>query len=404
MDKILVIGAGSIGALMGAALVKAGLTITFASKPNSNYTQVLQKQGLQLHYAHGEKLWISPLHPQVSFVDTATNLNQKFDVIIIALKSNRLTEVVAYIQAHSTPQTILIHAQNGIPYWWFNCDRYLACLDKNISHGISSNRYLDTVDSGGILYRTLSKYTSVGCVVKAPCQKNTEGKIEIRKPPQLILGLTKQEDGNQKQQTIIQHLCHLFSQHGLKASYTDKIRTAVCNKLAINLTTNVLSALTGKIIAELTAHAATKSLIETIITEVNYIFSCYGIDSEDLPTETKIYSYIQTPGSQSHLPSLAQDFSQGKLGEISLITAPVEMAQIARLQVPTLSILSELLQLAQIHILKSSNRKSYILSIDDSSGYCKLTKDVRDSSVVDEYQMQNLLSHLDKVNVSAVGK
>mgnify|MGYP003525419563 FL=1 len=392
MKNLLIIGIGSVGALMGAALVKAGLKITFAGKPNSSYTQTLKRQGLHLYYANGESLWISALHPQVRFVDTATDLKQKFDIIIIALKSNYLTEVISYIHAHSTPETILIHAQNGIPYWWFNCDRYVTSLSKNIFNDLNSSRHLNTVDPNGTLYQNLNQFRSIGCVVKAPCQRTPEGKIIVRKIPQLILGSTK-KNGNYQQQEIIKHLCNVFSQSGIKASYTDDIRIAVCNKLAINLTTNVFSALTGKVIAELTANSSINSLIKTVIAEMRHIFSCYGIPLADLPTEAKIYAYIKAPGSQSHLPSLAQDFAQHKLGEVSLITAPVEMAEIANLETPTLKSLSGLLQLAQTYSLNSKG-KSHILTLDNDSGHCSLTEEVCESMIVKKHQMPNLLNQL----------
>ncbi|HEY9767900.1 MAG TPA: 2-dehydropantoate 2-reductase N-terminal domain-containing protein [Coleofasciculaceae cyanobacterium] len=402
MDNILVIGAGSVGALLGASLVKANLKITFASKPGSNYTHQLQEQGLKIHYANGEKLWISPSNPQVRFLDTATYLVEKFDLIIVAIKSNHLHDVVSYIQAHSNSNTILIHAQNGIPYWWFDDDSYLNLLSQNLFNKLSSRPYLDSVDQNGYLYKNLSKFTLAGCVVKAPCRRTAQAEIEVRKPPQLILGLTKNGNCNSKQQIIVKHLCELFSHHGVTATYTSEIRAAVCNKLAINVTTNVLSALTGKVIADLTTNSHTNSLIKTVIAEVNYIFVRYGIKPEDLPTEQKIYAYIKTPGSQSHLPSLAQDFSQHKPGEVSLITALVEMAKIAQLKVPTLYSLSELLQLCQTYSLKSSNGKSHILTLDHSSGYCTLTNDVCQSSLVNKWQISNLLTHLVQVNVSAL--
>ncbi|MDJ0571849.1 MAG: 2-dehydropantoate 2-reductase N-terminal domain-containing protein [Pleurocapsa sp. MO_192.B19] len=400
MNNILVVGAGSIGALMGASLIKAGFKITFAGKPGSNYTKTLKEQGLHLYYANGERLWISPLHPRVRFADTATNFIEKFDIIIVAVKSNNLIKVAPYIRAHSNPDTILIHAQNGIPYWWFDNDTYLASLNKNVLNKLSSSPHLNSIDQNGILYKALGDRILVGCVVKAPCQRTEDAKIQIKKPPKLILGLTK-GDRNFEQQAIIQRLCDLFSQHGLTASYTNKIRAAVCNKLAVNVTTNVLSALTGRIIADLTANLHTNSLIKAVIAEINYVFSSYGINPEDLPTEQKIYSYIKAPGSQSHLPSLAQDFSQHKPGEISLITAPVEMAQIAQISVPTLYSLSELLQLGQNYTLKSSNGKSHILTFDHPSGYCMLTNDVCQSTVVDKSKISNLLTHLQQVNVFA---
>ena len=339
MNEILIIGAGSIGALIGAALLKGNCQIVFAGKPFSSYTQRLKDRGLQIYYPTGKTLWISPLHPQVQYTDTATYLNRKFKTIIIALKSNNLIEVIPYIKAHSSSETILIHAQNGIPYWWFNCDLYLNSLKQNIGDRFKERRYLETIDSNGILYRQLNKYTSVACVVKAPCYKDREARIYLKKAPRLTLGFTK-NNATKQQQLELNKLITLFNQQEIKTQSSNKIRTAVCHKLAINIVTNVLSALTGKVIAELIENNTTNSLIKTAIFEINHLFTAYGIANNDLPTETSIYSYINTPGSQSHLPSLAQDFAQHKTGEVSLITAAIEMAEIAGIKIPTLFSLS----------------------------------------------------------------
>ena len=397
-NDILIVGAGSVGALIGASLIATGYNVTFAGNPESNYTKQIKKQGLELFYADGKRVKIIP-SAKVRFVDTAADLNKKFDIIVVAVKSNNLIKVASYIKAHSTPDTILIHAQNGIPYWWFNSDRYLTSLNKDLFDKLSSRRYLNTVDRNGILQKNLADRILVGCVVKAPCQKSATGQIKVRKPPRLILGLT--QDSDLKHRAALQNLCNLISQHGLTANYTDKIRAEVCNKLAVNVTTNVLSALTGRKIADLTANSHTNSLIQIVIGETNHIFSSYGINSEDLPTERAVYSYIKSPGSQSHLPSLAQDLSQRKPGEINLITALVEMAQIANLNVPTLSSLSELLKLCQTYSIRSSNGKSHILALDRPSGYCTLTltNDVWQSNAVDKWQMSNLVNCLIQVNL-----
>lgn len=402
MNNILVVGVGSIGTLMGTALFNAGFEVTFASKPGSDRTKKLQHKGLEISYSHREGLQISPDHPRVRFVDTATNLNRKFDIIVVAVKSNTLIKVASYIKAHSTQETILIHAQNGIPYWWFNNDNYVTSLNESLLSKISSHRHLNTVDHKGVLQKNIGDRIVVGCVVKAPCHRTVDGRIIVKKPPRLILGLTKNSHRYLNKESLVQNLCNVFSITGLTSSYTSNIRAAVCDKLAINLTTNVLSALTGRVIADLTDNYYTNSLIKIVISETNYVFSFYGIEREDLPTEQAVYSYIKTPGSQMHLPSLAQDFSQRKPGEISLITAPVEMAQIAQLKVPTLSSLSELLRLCQTYSIKNHQGKSHILTLDHPSGYCTLTNDVCQSGVVDKWQISNLLTHLVQVNISAL--
>lgn len=80
MNNILIIGAGLIASLMGVSLVTAGLKITFARKPGSDYAKKFKDEDLQLFYANGERLWISPLHPRVEIIDTATDLGKKMFV------------------------------------------------------------------------------------------------------------------------------------------------------------------------------------------------------------------------------------------------------------------------------------------------------------------------------------
>lgn len=401
MNNILVIGAGSVGTLIGISLIKAGLKVTFAGRPKSQHTRLIKQQGLKISYSKGENFCLSPLHPRVRFIDTETYLLEKFDLIIVALKSNDLQQASCYIQFHSTKETIIVHAQNGIPYWWFEDRTYLQSLDDRLFQELRDRPYLDSVDPRGIIGQRIGDRQRVGCVVKAPCHKNPDGSIEVKKPPRLILGLTK-SDCNAATRETVQKLCQVFSTHGVLATYTENIRTAVCNKLAVNVTTNVLSALTGKVIADLTANSYTNNLIKKILAEVNQIFQIYGINSADLPTESQVYDYIQAPGSQSHLPSLAQDFLQHRPGEINLITAPVEMAAIANIAVPTLSSLAELLQLGQTYTLNTDEGKSHILTFDNPTGYCVLTKDLCQSYLFDKLRIPEVLTHLVRVNVAAL--
>ena len=398
MNNVLVVGAGSIGTLIGVALVRAGLEVTFAGKPKSNYTKLLKKQGLKIIYPTGESYGFSPFHSNVSFTDTQQYQRKKFDLIIVALKSNDLLQASVYIKHHSTPKTIIVHAQNGIPYWWFNNETYLQSLNSRLSKRFKDRPYLDSVDAQGVILNRLKNRQLVGCVIKAPCKKIEDGCIKVTKPPKLILGLTKSNAAVETQK-IVEQLCQTFSTHDIPATHTDNIRAAVCNKLAINLATNVLSALTGKIIADLTANSQTNKLIKVILREINQIFQLYAIQPQDLPTESQVYSYIQAPGSQTHLPSLAQDFLQHRQGEISLITAPVEMAQIAKIKAPALFSLAKLLQLGQNYTLNKNKGKFNILTFDNSINCFVLTNDVYQNYLFKPLDIAEALDSLAQINV-----
>lgn len=401
MDKILIIGAGSIGTLIGASLLKAGFDVTFAGRSGSAYTAKIKRHGLSILYPSGEQFWIASSRARIRFVDTDEELKEKFKLIIVAVKSHHLASVTSYIRSHSTKDTILFHAQNGIPYWWFDDSTYLSSLNPTLLNKFNTCRYLNSVDRDGKILESLGDRTLVGCVIKAPCGKTASNKIEVKKPPKMIIGLTKSESNYQQKQKIWQ-LCNLFSTYGLETSYTTKIRAEVCNKLAINISTNVLSALTGCIISELTSNFYINKLIENILSEINKIFQFYAIEKANLPTREKIYSYIKQPGSQKHLPSLAQDFSQHKQGEVSLIAALVEMAQIAEIQIPILFSLSQLLWLGQTYALNNSNEQFNLLTFDQSSAHFLPSDRAWKSNTLSELDKSNLFTCLEQINLFAL--
>lgn len=401
MRKILIIGAGSIGTLIGASLVKAGLEVTFVGRSQSNYTKQIKQFGITLSYPSGEKYWISPDNPKVRFVDTAEKLTEIFDVIIVAVKSNHLASVAPYIRHHSDQHTLIFHAQNGIPYWWFVGNSYFASLNPNLVNQISSRRYLNSIDPNGRIIDLLGDRCLVGCVVKAPCSKTKLGHIEVKKPPKMSVGLVSPKQFY-FQKSAVEKLCEIFSNYGLETIYNEKIRTEVCNKLAINLATNVLAALTGCVTAELTANPYVNSLIITMMAEIKQVFLTYGIERANLPSKAKVYAYITEPGSQQHLPSLAQDFALRQPGEVNLITAPLEMAEIAGIRTPIIASLAKLLQFGQTYALDSTNDEFNILTFERTSGYCLLTDSVYQSQILDKNKISELVSHLIQINVAAL--
>ena len=399
MKKIMIIGAGSVGTLIGASLVKAGLEVTFVGKSQSSYTHQIKQCGLTLSYPSGEKFWIAPNNKQVRFIDTTEQLEEIFEIIIVAVKSNQLATVAPYIRTHSHQNTLIFHAQNGIPYWWFASDRYLTSLNPNLIDLIGSRPYLHSVDPDGKILALLGDRCLVGCVVKAPCHKTKWGQIKVKKSPKLSVGLVNPRQFCFQKPTV-EKLCGLLCDHGLETVYTEKIRAEVFNKLAINLATNVLSALTGCAIAELTANPYINSLIVRMMAEIKQVFLTYGMERANLPSEAQIYAYITEPGSQKHLPSLAQDFARHQPGEINLITAPVEMAKIARIKTPTLTSLAKLLQFGQAYALNSTNGKFNILTFEDASGYCVLTDSVCQSQILEKSKISELMAHVIQINLS----
>jgi 2-dehydropantoate 2-reductase len=396
--SVLVVGAGSIGAMFGASLVKAGYSVTFAGKPGSPYTYYIRNHGLKVCYPSGEIFAISPRHKNVSFTDTANRLNYKFGLIVVAVKSNNLLNVLPYILHHSDRNSILIHAQNGIPYWWFNDNMYTSQLSKHIYDEIRNKQYLKSIDPCGRILTSLGDRHLVGCVIKAPSDKSKLGSIDIKKTPKIVLGLTRFQEYQEADLISLSEFCTQLTKNGLYTQNSDNIREEICKKLSINVTTNTLSALMSVSTARLTNNQVSRTLIINMLEEVNKVFKAFNVREQNLPTQQELFMYIEEPGSQKHLPSLTQDFFKRQEGELNLIEAPVEMAKIARIKVPVLESVSELLKAGQDFVLRREYLDTNLLGFNSNNTKIVLNSNIYKSSTIEAFRVSNLHAHIARLN------
>lgn len=399
-NNVLVVGAGPVGAMIGSPLVKAGYNVTFAGRPGSSHTDHICKYGLKICYPYGNVFTISPHLKNVKFTDTFNIEGRGFDLIIIAVKSNHLLDVLSCIRYHSSRDSILVHAQNGIPYWWFHDNEYVSHLDTKILDRIQKGRYLSCTDPSGKILELLGDRHLMGCVVKAPSSKIKSGYVDIKKTPKILLGLTNQTNDKADLRSLSE-FCVQLTQNGLLSQNTSNIRAEICKKLAVNLTTNTLAALTSRNTADLTNNPLSKTLIVDMLEEANKIFKMFNIDEQDLATQQELFSYLEDPGSQKHLPSLAQDFCKHQAGEINVIDAPVEMARIAGLRVPILESVSALLKAGQDYALRK-DFDSNLLQLDFKTAKFTLNPNVFQTSTLRKFKLTDLLAHVDRLNQNSM--
>jgi 2-dehydropantoate 2-reductase len=396
--NVLIVGPGPIGAMLGAPLVKAGYDVTFAGRSSSPHTHYIQEHGLKIRYPSGDIFTISPQQKNVQFTDTVSKLNCKFNLIIAAVKSNNLLNVSPYIHEHSDCDSILIHAQNGIPYWWFNDYRYMSQLGKNVLNQIRDRQYLETVDPAGQIFDLLGDRHIIGCVIKAPSSKLNLGSIDVKKPPKVILGLTNIQAYEEVDLVKLSEFCDQLTQNGLWTQHSTNIRAEICKKLSVNISTNTLAALTSKITASLTGNPLFKKLIVYMLEEANKIFKAFNIYEQDLPTQQELFTYLTDPGSQKHLPSMAQDFCKRQVGELNLIAAPVEMAKIAGIKTPVLESVLELLKAGQDYVLKGHQADTNLIQVNSQGAMLTLNPNVFRSPILKTFRVANLLGHIDTLN------
>jgi 2-dehydropantoate 2-reductase len=105
-DRILVIGTGPIGGIIGGRLVRAGNDITFVDIDKEHVAAIRQK-GLQVDVPDG------PFNVKAKVV-LPDEIHGKYDTVLIAVRSNYTPAALATALAHLDADGTLVSMQNGI--------------------------------------------------------------------------------------------------------------------------------------------------------------------------------------------------------------------------------------------------------------------------------------------------
>ena len=112
-SKTCVVGAGAIGGWLAAGLARAGCDVSLLARGQT--LQALRAHGLRLETgASGARR--TEQHPVTASADAAALGAQ--DLVVIAVKAPALREVAAQIGPLLGPDTAVLSAMNGVP-WWF---------------------------------------------------------------------------------------------------------------------------------------------------------------------------------------------------------------------------------------------------------------------------------------------
>ena len=155
LPKYCIFGAGAIGGTIAAQLARAGATVSVIARGET--LAAMHKNGLRL-LTKGETLQTAVR----ASADPAELEPQ--DYVIIAVKAPSLPEVASRIGPLLGPETAVVTAMNGIP-WWFcvNAKRVLA------------GKRLTAVDPDGIIARAIPTRSVIGCVGYMSCAVEAPG-------------------------------------------------------------------------------------------------------------------------------------------------------------------------------------------------------------------------------------
>ena len=108
--KICVFGAGAIGGFLGARLARAGAEVSVIA--GGPHLEAMRRNGIRL-ISDGDDFVVNPR----CTADPAEIGPQ--DYIVLTLKAHSIPPAVSQIEKLLGPETALVTAINGVPWWYF---------------------------------------------------------------------------------------------------------------------------------------------------------------------------------------------------------------------------------------------------------------------------------------------
>ncbi len=316
MTKIAIYGAGAIGGYMGAMLAKAGADVSLIAR--GPHLAAMQNNGLTLI-----KDGVRETH-QVTATDTPAELGVQ-DFVIVTLKAHSIPMVVDAMQPLLGPDTAVVFAVNGVPWWYF------------YGHGGAlDNTRLDSVDPGNAIWDAITPERAIGCVVYPATEVEEPGVIRHISGDRFSLG-EPSGDVSERCQT----LSALLKSSGLKAPVRPRIRDEIWIKLWGNCSLNPISALTGATLEDMCRDDGTRAILRSVMLEAQAAAEATGIKFS-IDVDKRIAG-AEAVGA--HKTSMLQDLEMGRPMEIdALVTAVTEIAAHANVETPVLNMILALVR------------------------------------------------------------
>src|SRR5215510_576752 len=108
--KFAVVGAGAIGAFVGAMLAKSGEVVTLIAR--GAHLRAMQERGVRIRGS------LKEFEARPAVTDDPASVGA-VDVVLLTLKAHSLIEMAPRLSPLLGPETCLVSAQNGIPWWYF---------------------------------------------------------------------------------------------------------------------------------------------------------------------------------------------------------------------------------------------------------------------------------------------
>ena len=315
--KICIYGAGAIGGYLGARLADGSSDVRLVAR--GPHLEAMRSSGLTLQEG-GET--------RVVDVDCTNNPAEIGiqDFVILTLKTHSIAPVVDQIVPLLGPDTAIVTAQNGIPWWYF--------------YGLPGsweNHHLEAADPGGRIWNTLGPERAIGSIVYPSCEIVAPGVVRHLSGNRFMLG---EPTGIRSDRVVA--LREVIIAAGLKAPIRKKIRDDIWFKLLGNAAFNPISVLTHATLEQMCRDTGVRAVIRQMMVETRDVALTLGIKFS-MDIERRIDGAVDVG---AHKTSMLQDFEQGRSLELDALVASVsEMGRLVDVPTPTIDAMLALVRL-----------------------------------------------------------
>lgn len=299
--KILVMGAGAVGAFYGARLQQAGEDVALCARGDN--LRALREKGLEIQSPKGD----------IKIAVKATDNPREFapyDLVLFAVKSYDTEASARQLEGCLAKDGILMTIQNGVE----NEEILCRFFPRESVMGGNSRVGAELVAPGKILH------TAIGVI--------EFGELDGRETPRA------------------QRLAEVFKRAGIFGELTTDLKTIRWYKLMGNNSTNSVSALTRTTLGQMLEDPEGYNLVRTLMLETLAVGRAEGAKVTDDRVDLQLQQIQKALNAYAIKTSTLQDLEKGKRLEYDAISgAVVRAARRHGMRVPTTETVYALLKL-----------------------------------------------------------
>ncbi|MFT5444950.1 MAG: 2-dehydropantoate 2-reductase [Gammaproteobacteria bacterium] len=314
--KICIFGMGAIGGHYAAKLAAAGHDVSVVAR-GANLEKTKRDE---ITVRSGDEVFSG----RVTGSDNPADLGAQ-DVVISTLKANSLPALAAGIGPLLGPDTPVVFAQNGLPWWY----------DMGLPTDRPKPADLSRLDADGALHRAVARERVIGAVINSPNEVVEPGVVKHTNPKRNALLIGEVDDSQTER---INELRGVLAGANIESPTVPNLRFELWSKLMLNMTGSMISLLTGHQISVVRKEPAIGDLFRALASEATAIASAHGVDlSATFNAENVIKN------APDHTPSIRQDYNLGRPMELdSMLVVPMAFARVAGVPTPNLDAVTAL--------------------------------------------------------------